>query len=1179
MLSASFYISLIHPNGRVFPLNFIFVSCENDGFTSMLERKNELDAALGDSSQNYAAQFGSLTFIPNKTLQVSSKSFNGVHKFFLNLNSVNFAEINENTDENPHIISLIERGAWNFMRSLLNYLFLDGFEQLPCLVVEIKSIPDHLKSKLELDLCFYVKSSNDTFSIKRLCLPSAEWVRIIHETYNRDKIFYIFDVRGDPNSLIKTHVSLKPSDAFKGTMFDVDSKTNISCMTSMHFQVELCEKNTYTFIEKVKMAFSAPLTEIGKRTMNRIKYKLQERRLQCSTYATRIFAPIVLLCQSSGSGKSKLAIELVNVNPGFYLTFGQEKNQFEFPVRNNLSIELETIIKEYNRLDISDDSNIFLILDFIFRSILFSMEHIFNFVQMNCPDNASDDTINDTLSKAISNFGSKFFLNQSSDLIIPSTEDSRMHYIRFLSKLSSNGKSIASVCVAEVSRSITGLLTSPAEFLSLDPDNDGLVTKISEILARNFNSFPFLYVVDEADLLATHQFDQLIAPGSSSHSRIVNGLEVFRRAISYIEPSAPIIFLTLGTKSDVSVLNPPVIDISARYPNRTKFLAPIVLTSNSNIFSLKFPIYKLEPKYGMLLNPLMMKFLTTLGHGLWGNYPFDSVVEMAKYKLVNGSQNQGTYLISIWLSRTGLTAKPAYPARKLVSNHMATLLSVSEDLKDLVVTYPSEPIISMACKQLTSEIDVSKEDILFAHLKDNLEWVSIDGGKYAETFAKMIVLLNIDKCPDSAHHTVDYKSNLDSIVTKCRAMRELWETKSFLLENTSDHRKEAYTAIGPECTRFLGYSVHTVGSFLQQWLRRDGIDCGVSVDSLGIPEFMLKSIINATHFVSLVKDSRGFSCESLNISPVSMPLADDRIVDVSRNVIDQSLLQIGLSRQCGFTMPDNYFGCDFIIPVCLPDDTYSFLAFQVKKSISGLQDDIFKLQARFHYVRCLSCPADRSKTCLNCRKPDELSQIFGNQISFLISLSQEDPSSIPKFRNSTEYYEGFNSEIVRNKTKLVNALSGPSPRTLSLTNSAKSKYLFYPLIHDRKRLMDDVLLSRALWYDPLTSCGGSCDRTVHRQFCFVSRGWGNLHGLIGKDDSSARNAKDILSGLVGPFKRQTQSPKCPADVIRSAIYDVGPTYMEYSEELISSRSKGNLSNLQIIDQATNCTNPDKRTRY
>lgn len=79
----------------------------------MLERKNELDAALGDSSQNYAAQFGSLTFIPNKTLQVSAKSFNGVHKFFLNLNSVNFAEINENTDENPHIISLIERGAKN----------------------------------------------------------------------------------------------------------------------------------------------------------------------------------------------------------------------------------------------------------------------------------------------------------------------------------------------------------------------------------------------------------------------------------------------------------------------------------------------------------------------------------------------------------------------------------------------------------------------------------------------------------------------------------------------------------------------------------------------------------------------------------------------------------------------------------------------------------------------------------------------------------------------------------------------------------------------------------------------------------------------------------------------------------------------------------------------------------
>ena len=71
-------------------------------------------------------------------------------------------------------------------------------------------------------------------------------------------------------------------------------------------------------------AFQSTLTDIGLRALHRIKLEISDRFKKWDTTVTAYKAPIVSLCQSSGFGKSKLSIELIKRNPGFYVVFRKE---------------------------------------------------------------------------------------------------------------------------------------------------------------------------------------------------------------------------------------------------------------------------------------------------------------------------------------------------------------------------------------------------------------------------------------------------------------------------------------------------------------------------------------------------------------------------------------------------------------------------------------------------------------------------------------------------------------------------------------------------------------------------------------------------------------------------------------------------------------------------------------
>ena len=297
-----------------------------------------------------------------------------------------------------------------------------------------------------------------------------------------------------------------------------------------------------------------------------------------------------------------------------------------------------------------------------------------------------------------------------------------------------------------------------------------------------------------------------------SLNRTVSGFEVFRRALGYFPYGSNFFFLTLGTKSDVIHLNPPVLDMSSRFQKGKVIPKPITLSSNANIFSKSFPITKLNPSYKLLKNPLMFKFLLTLGHGIWSSFPFGLAVDSASRKLKNGSSGTKAYFLPVWMIRTGLSSNPLnIEAKSLVANHMATLLDISfqpdktEEIKYLTVSYPSEPILAMACRTLISE-NIS-DDSLFRVLKEKSEAVAVDVGKFAEVFGGMMVLRAIDNAKNIADdlRTENYEEKVEEITRLSPPeFKDLWNLKNNLLEDSN-----AEDGSSPR-TKFPDYKVTTV---------------------------------------------------------------------------------------------------------------------------------------------------------------------------------------------------------------------------------------------------------------------------------------------------------------------------------------------------------------------------------
>lgn len=124
--------------------------------------------------------------------------------------------------------------------------------------------------------------------------------------------------------------------------------------TFMRFKAERVPEDPFAYMTRseafpmIKSSFEHELTEIGSSALSNLtKDLLNIFEPWKKDLNTDLLAPIVPLCQSSGSGKSKISFELLKLHLGFYLVFRREY-QTGYPMKNELSTELYELIQYYN---------------------------------------------------------------------------------------------------------------------------------------------------------------------------------------------------------------------------------------------------------------------------------------------------------------------------------------------------------------------------------------------------------------------------------------------------------------------------------------------------------------------------------------------------------------------------------------------------------------------------------------------------------------------------------------------------------------------------------------------------------------------------------------------------------------------------------------------------------------
>lgn len=613
--------------------------------------------------------------------------------------------------------------------------------------------------------------------------------------------------------------------------------------------------------------------------------------------------------------------------------------------------------------------------------------------------------------------------------------------------------------------------------------------------------------------------------------------------MGYLEPGAKMLFITLGTKSNIVDLNPLVIDMSSRFLKRDSILEPITF-GNTSIFAKEYSIKAIIKKisYELFRNPLMFKFLLTFGHGLWGSFPFSAAVNAANMKLTNGSALTKAYFLPIWMIRTGITANPFHlETKSLIANHMATLSDIQDGVKSMIVSYPSEPILALSARSL---IESNTDEALFSVLKQKTEAVAIDIGRFAEVFASMIILRAIDLAPNYALPAGPrfYDNRLKEINEMVPEFKSLWEKKNHLLEIENDD------SLG-ELMDFSDYKVCKVSDFLREFT-------GTDTDwEKQLPLNILEGIVNAKHMVNLNRDDEGFSLiRGYKYSPRILPSADSRIKDSSRNVIDAILLKNGLLRQCAFLLPANYYGLDIVIPVCLTNGQVTYIGVQVKRADANTSDDIFKMQSRFHYVKCAHCETFTGKVCPNCSTDLEgLKEIYRNSVTLLISLDEEGKyTSFGRKKN-----QKVRIKSKKNAESLATALE-PNFCADKIQITGTSSSFFKPLIQTVEPIRDNVALIKSLWCDKYVKLEPGKekidkfidDKFIHRQFCISTRGWDAFKTLFHNPSKCFEIGINILSreGLFKNCKNRSNP-----FIIRDVLSHTSPNYMEYADDLWEPR--------------------------
>ena len=724
-----------------------------------------------------------------------------------------------------------------------------------------------------------------------------------------------------------------------------------------------------------------------------------------------IYAPFTALIQSSGFGKTKLCLELLKKYPGLYLVFRRENDQ-GIPAMASwmkkfqafvLDAPTDSIPTEESDLNNSRVGKFLIGLEILLTEYYKCMEALIKKLEdKTSRSRKSDKRI---VLKAIEMFSEMFMKNPAKE----SEEESRIPFNP----------------VFETSRKN---VTSSYMTVQLQT----IIQKICELLGESV--FPFTIYFDELELM--------IHPITIGRASAVN---VVRRALHLANlDSVNFMAVAIGTNSDALSFSPAIRDDSLRHVVKNNLLSTTFLTGNWDIFSNIIEYHKVELTVNQLKNRALFNVLVSFGRALWSSCGLADVVTIAETKLKNGNRNALGALLALLLVRADISVNTHHVlARNLIKSYMAIVSYVSTDANDIKIGYSSEPVLAMASRSLLKEKS-SRTDCLLA-LKEFLEIGVIDKGRIVEALFEYVTLFALDDAPldgslyddpsgvpEQFLQLANCKSHILEIVEVEKDDIE-WEItevegsktgqESIKEENLPEvvvpqeaveaalseqfdksvkigPEKEGEplsTGIRPKLREFaalsysdakkLHYRVSTVENFLKSLLgEKRFFAIAPMIDSN-----LLKGIVNVSHYVQLEKMRVG---DFENLKNVPSP-------EVTRKrVIDKALLVCGIMRQCGYVMPQNYYGFDFAVPFVFEDSEtgkslYSFIGIQSKTSKEDIFKCAVKMSADLHYCLCSNpghaASGDQCRPEKKCTLFEEYQVICHNQISVL--LIAEEPSS------------------------------------------------------------------------------------------------------------------------------------------------------------------------------------------
>jgi hypothetical protein len=686
------------------------------------------------------------------------------------------------------------------------------------------------------------------------------------------------------------------------------------------------------------------------------------------------YAPITALIQSSGSGKTRIILELLKTHPGIYMPLSSTSNCYLVPaeiawIKSCLDFAFST--NAYAFIPRDDDyckakdyycTRFLLVLDFVLSAYLKRLQNLID----------EGKSMPDIL---------EYFIHQFRQRNVTSEQyyNSSQEWYRSIDPRTEETLKESNISVASLINRIKLNLNNMNKYCT--------------------NDIPFLLIFDNAECMSGFTYGGLSC------------MKIIKSALHLLEMHVSLMAVAVGTDVNVlefpppsNVLLPkPTFDSSARWVARTKHLPTLFLAGNYDVYLEDYPVHLLKLDKKLLCSDAMFKILVLMGSPFWSSCNFKCIFYDAKSKIENGSPKSVLSSFVLLSSRASASINPHHIlAEALIRAYMIPTNYVSYDARELIVGYSSDPIMALVSREIICIRNESSYEEAFASLRYLYKQHAIDFSRKDLYVFELFCLFAVDSVRYCSSMTSYPLPDHDHSVPKDVPIefKPLFKCKNNFAETL--HKLKQGEPIEEEyIIREIGYKIINVAHFIMYSFGSDVLE---RVSSL-LPSKILNGIVNISHFVNL----------------------DEKVASNGpngvKNIIDKSLLKCGLLRQCGFVLSPGYSGIDFIIPFAFERDsskmdnsnetetTYSFIAVKSKSHPESTSSCALQMEMSFHLVKCPKCFPETTCSadckCIERYSDEEYEEVCANQVSLLLDFNGEAimfPETESTWNMKTELY-------------------------------------------------------------------------------------------------------------------------------------------------------------------------------